>query len=255
MPRITRIDSVKSIKKSKKKVAAYACVSMETDMLHHSMSAQINYYSTLIQNNPKWEYVGVYADEGITGRNTRHRDEFNKLIEDYNNRKVDMILVKSISRFVRNTVDLLNTVRQLKSLGIDVYFERENIHSFLNEVEPLLILLASFAQEERSTSENVKWGIRKNFEKGIVNSTKAPYGYRWDGEKFRIINEQADIEKEIFRRYLDGESAYSIAKDLANKGVNGQSGRPIEQSAVKRILANISYTGVRKLQKYYISEN
>jgi phage integrase family site-specific recombinase len=256
MPRITRIDGKKTIEKSKKKVAAYARVSMETDMLHHSLSVQINYYSTLIQNNPDWEYVGVYADEGITGRNTKHRDEFNRLIEDSKNGKIDMILVKSISRFARNTVDLLNTVRELKAVGINVYFERENINSISNEGELLLTLLASFAQEEsRSTSENVKWGIRKNFEKGIANSTKAPYGYRWDGEKFRIIKDQAEIVKEIFRRYLDGESAYSIAKNLAEHGVRGQTGNPIEQTSVKLILANPSYTGTRLLQKYYISEN
>lgn len=256
MPRITRIDGKKNIEKSKKKVAAYARVSMETDMLHHSMSAQINYYSTLIQNNPEWEYAGVYADEGITGRNTRHRDEFNRLIEDCKNRKIDMILVKSVSRFARNTVDLLNTVRELKTLGINVYFERENINSISSEGELLLTLLASFAQEEsRSTSENVKWGIRKNFEKGIANSTKAPYGYRWDGEKFRIIKEQAEIVKEIFRRYLNGESAYSIAKKLAEQEIKGQNGRLIEQTSVKLILANPSYTGTRLLQKYYISEN
>lgn len=256
MPRITRIDGKKTIEKSKKKVAAYARVSMETDMLHHSLSVQINYYSTLIQNNPDWEYAGVYADEGITGRNTKHRDEFNRLIEDSKNGKIDMILVKSISRFARNTVDLLNTVRELKAVGINVYFERENINSISNEGELLLTLLASFAQEEsRSTSENVKWGIRKNFEKGIANSTKAPYGYRWDGEKFRIIKDQAEIVKEIFRRYLDGESAYSIAKNLAEHGVRGQTGNPIEQTSVKLILANPSYTGTRLLQKYYISEN
>lgn len=256
MPRITKIEGKRTIEKSKKKVAAYARVSMETDMLHHSLSTQINYYSTLIQKNPDWEYAGVYADEGITGRNTRHRNEFNRLIEDCKNGKIDMILVKSISRFARNTVDLLNTVRELKAIGINVYFERENINSISSEGELLLTLLASFAQEEsRSTSENVKWGIRKNFEKGIANSTKAPYGYRWDGEKFRIIKDQAEIVKEIFRRYLDGESAYSIAKNLAEHGVRGQTGNPIEQTSVKLILANPSYTGTRLLQKYYISEN
>lgn len=256
MPRIIRLERDALKKVSRKKVAAYARVFMETDMLHHSIFAQINYYSTLIQKNPNWEYAGVYADEGISRRGTKHRSEFNGLIDDCKSGKVDMILVKSISRFARNTVDLLETVKILKTLGINVYFERENINSISSEGELLLTLLASFAQEEsRSTSENVRWGIRKNFEKGIANCTKAPYGYRWDGEKFRIIEEQGEIVKEIFRRYIDGEPAYSIAKSLASRGVKGQSGRPMEQTTVKLILANISYTGTRVLQKYYISES
>lgn len=256
MAKITKIDSKKVIETAKKKVAAYARVSMETDILHHSISAQINYYSTLIQNNPNWIYAGVYADEGITGRNIKKRSEFKRLLSDCEQGKVDMILVKSVSRFARNTVDLLNTVRHLKTLGINVYFERENINSISSEGELLLTLLASFAQEESiSTSENVKWSIRKKFEKGISNNSKAPYGYRWDGKKFRIIEDQAEVVKDIFRRYLNGESAYFIAKTLAGKGIKGQNGGPIEQTSVKLILANPSYTGTRLLQKYYISEN
>ena len=255
MPRITQISpSVPKIK-TKLKVAAYARVSVETEMLMHSLSAQVSYYSSLIQKNPEWEYAGVYADEGITGTSTLHRDEFNRLVADCETGKIDMVLVKSISRFARDTVDCLNTTRHLKELGIAVYFEREKINSLAEDGELMLTLLASFAQEEsRSISENIKWATRKRFEKGIPNGHKSPYGYEWDGEMFRIIPEQGEVVKEIYRRYLAGESAYIIAKALAERGVTGQMGKPIEQTTVKEILSSRSYTGTMVLQKNYLTE-
>ena len=141
------------------------------------------------------------------------------------------------------------------ALGIDVYFEREDIHSISEEGELLLTLLASFAQEEsRSISENVKWGIRKRFEKGIPNGHKAPYGYGWDGEMYRAIPGQGEVIKEIFSRYLSGASAYGIAKELSERGVTGQKGVPMDDSTIKFILTNPSYTGSMLLQKNFISE-
>ena len=191
MPRISVIGQVLPELKKRKRVAAYARVSMETEMLLHSLSAQVSHYNGLIQKNPDWEFAGIYADEGISGRDTSHRDDFNRLLADCDAGKIDMVLVKSISRFARDTVDTLTATRHLKELGIDVYFEREHIHSISDEGELLLTLLASFAQEEsRSISENVKWGIRKRFEQGIPNGHKAPYGYEWDGEMYRVIPEQ-----------------------------------------------------------------
>ena len=256
MPKVIKIESIMQKKKELKKVAAYARVSMETDKLHHSLSAQVKYYSSLIQKNPKWEYAGVYADEGITGTSIKHRTEFQRLMKDCEQGKIDIILVKSISRFARDTVDCLNSVRKLKTMDIDVYFERENINSISSEGELLLTLLASFAQEEsRSISDNVRWGIHKNFEKGISNCNKPPFGYRWDGDMFRVVEEQGQIVKEMYRRYLGGESAYSIAKDMANRGIRNHSGKLLEEATVKDILTNISYTGTRILQKYYIAEN
>lgn len=241
--------------KTKKRVAAYARVSMETELLMHSLSAQVSHYSALIQSNPEWEYAGVYADEGITGTSIEKRDEFKRLISDCDAGKIDLVLVKSISRFARDTVDTLNTTRHLKKLGIDVFFEREGIHSMSNEGELLLTLLASFAQaESQSISENVKWGIRKRFQQGIPNGHKAPYGYEWNGDGFSIIHEQGEIVKEIYNRYLDGESAYSIAKDLADRGVKGQSGAAMDDSTIKNILSSISYTGTMYLQKNYFTE-
>ena len=240
------------ILQKKLRVAAYARVSVDT--LHHSLAAQVSYYSTLIQKNPAWEYAGVYADEGITGTSTTHRDEFKRLIADCNAGKIDLVLVKSISRFARDTVDCLHTVRQLKEKGIAVRFERENIDSTSEDGELLLTLLASFAQEEsRSIGDNIRWGVRRRFAQGIPNGHKAPYGYTWDGEMFRIIPAEGKIVKEIFRRYLAGESAYAIANTLAGRGITGRQGRPIEQTTVKDILSNISYTGTMALQKNYIS--
>ena len=241
------------ILQKKLRVAAYARVSVDT--LHHSLAAQVSYYSSLIQNNPAWEYAGVYADEGITGTSTTHRDEFKRLIADCDAGKIDLVLVKSISRFARDTVDCLHTVRQLKEKGIAVRFERENIDSMSEDGELLLTLLASFAQEEsRSIGDNIRWGVRRRFAEGIPNGHKPPYGYTWDGEMFRIVPSEGEIVKEIFRRYLAGESAYAIAKSLAERGITGRQGRPIEQTTVKDILSNISYTGTMALQKNYISE-
>ena len=241
------------ILQKKLRVAAYARVSVDT--LHHSLAVQVSYYSNLIQKNPAWEYAGVYADEGITGTSTTHRTEFKRLIANCNAGKIDLVLVKSISRFARDTVDCLHTVRQLKEKGIAVRFERENIDSTSEDGELLLTLLASFAQEEsRSIGDNIRWGVRRRFAEGIPNGHKAPYGYQWDGEMFRIIPAEGKIVKEIYHRYLAGESAYAIAKRLAGRGITGRQGRPIEQTTVKDILSNCSYTGTMALQKNYISE-
>ena len=155
MRKIRKIEPVMPVLPTRKRVAAYARVSMETERLHHSLSAQISYYSDLIQRNPEWEYVGVYADDGITGTQASKREEFQRMLEDCEAGKIDIVLTKSISRFARNTVDLLNAVRRLKELGVSVRFEKENIDSLSADGEVMLTLLASFAQEEvRSLSEN-----------------------------------------------------------------------------------------------------
>lgn len=257
MPKIIRIQPKKALIKPRMKVAAYARVSTNEVGQQHSFSSQVSYFGELIRKNPEWEFAGVYADLGISGTSIRKREEFHRLITDCEQGKIDMVIVKSISRFARDTVDTLKTVRHLKDLGIAVFFEREKINSLSADGELLLTLLASFAQEEsRNISENVKWTVRKKFEQGIPHVHKAPFGYRWDGsEMFRIIPEQGEIVQEIYRRYLAGESAYGIAKDLASRGVNGQQGGPMEQTSVKDILSNISYTGTMILQKNFITEN
>mgnify|MGYP000762713166 FL=1 len=200
MAKITKIEPQIPALPTRKKVAAYARVSMETERLHHSLSSQVSYYSELIQNNPEWEYVGVYVDEAITGTIAKKRDEFQRLIADCDAGKIDIVLCKSISRFARNTVDLLITVRHLKELGISVRFEKENIDSLSGDGEVMLTLLASFAQSEsESISTNVKWGVRKRMEQGTPNGHFRVYGYRWEGDQLVIVPEEAAIVKRIYQ--------------------------------------------------------
>ena len=162
MAKITRVEQAVPIIKTKKKVAAYARISMESERMNHSLSAQISYYSSLIQKNPDWQYAGVFADDGISGTGIAKRDEFKRMIKAADNGEIDIILTKSIQRFARNTVDLLETVRHLKNIGVEVRFEKEHINSMSGDGELMLTILASFAQEEsRSLSENCKLGIRK----------------------------------------------------------------------------------------------
>ena len=198
MAKIIKVEQTVPTIKTKKKVAAYARVSMESERMNHSLSAQISYYSTLIQKNPDWQYAGVFADDGISGTSIEKRDEFKRMIAAAEKGDIDIILTKSIQRFARNTVDLLETVRRLKDIGVEVRFEKEHINSMDGDGELMLTILASFAQEEsRSISENVKWGTRKRFEQGIPNGKFQIYGYRWDGDQLVVEPEKAKIVKLI----------------------------------------------------------
>lgn len=239
----------------KKRVAAYARVSMESERLMHSLSAQISYYSELIQKNPEWIYAGVYADEGITGTQKEKRNKFKRMIADCENGKIDIILVKSISRFARNTVDLLETVRHLKELGIEVRFEKENINSISSDGELMLSILASFAQEEsRSISENVKWGTRKRFEKGIPNGRVRVYGYQWRDTKLEIIPNEAETVKRIYCEYLNGNSPRKIAKGLNDENILTKLGCKWSDFSIRYILTNVTYTGNMMLQKIFVDD-
>lgn len=252
MRKINKIKPIIPVLPTRKKVAAYARVSMETERLHHSLSAQISYYSELIQGNTEWEYVGVYADEGISGTSTK-REQFQQLMLDCEAGKIDIILTKSISRFARNTVDLLETVRHLKELGIEVRFEKEHINSLSGDGEVMLTLLASFAQEESiSISNNVKWGTRKRFEQGIPNGHFMIYGYRWEGDHLVIEPEEAKIVKLIFENFLNGLSAESTEKQLAEMGVKSYKGQHFGNTSIRQILGNITYTGNLLFQKEYV---
>ena len=255
MPKINIIEPKVPQMPAPKKVAAYARVSMESERLQHSLSAQVSYYSSLIQQNPVWEYAGVYADDGITGTKTNDRAEFNRMIADCEAGKIDIILTKSISRFARNTVDLLNAVRHLKELGISVQFEKERIDSLSEDGELMLTLLASFAQEEvRSLSDNVKWGTRKRFEKGIPNGRFQIYGYRWEGDHLVIEPEEAKIVKLIYDNFLNGLSAESTEKQLAAMGVKSYKGQHFGNTSIRQILGNITYTGNLLFQKEYTTD-
>lgn len=166
MQNIVKLETA-AVPPAKKRVAAYARVSGGKDAMLHSLAAQVDFYSGVIQKNTQWEYAGVYADEALTGTKDT-RPEFQRLLKDCKDGKIDIILTKSLSRFARNTVTTLKTVRELRELGVDVWFEKENLHSLSLDVEFLISLYASFAQEESlSASENQKWKIRKNFSEGI----------------------------------------------------------------------------------------
>ena len=255
MPKISRIEPVVPILTQRKKAAAYCRVSVESERMMNSISAQISYYSSLIQKNPDWEYAGVYADSFISGTNTAKRNEFNRMLADCENGKIDIILCKSISRFARNTVDLLQTVRHLKELGIEVQFEKEHIHSLSGDGELMLSILASFAQEEsRSISENVKWGTVKRFKEGIPNGRFNIYGYKWEGDKLVIVPEEAENIRFMYREYMKGASRIEIGRDLMSRGIYTRLGKPWVDSNVKNILTNITYTGNLLFQKEYCED-
>ena len=246
--KITRIEPTVATLTPKKKVAAYARVSMESDRLNHSLSAQVSYYSKLIQNNPEWIYAGVYADSGISGGGIRRRAEFKRMVEDCNAGKIDIVLCKSISRFARNTVDLLETVRHLKSLGIDVWFEKENIQSLSADGELMLGILAGFAEEEsRSQSDNAKWSIQKKFERG-EQWHAAAYGYRWDGKSFVICEEEAEAIRVIYDNFLKDIPLSQTSRWLQKHG--HASSVPF----IRYALRNMVYAGDVLLQRY-ITEN
>ena len=255
MPNLRRIEAAVPAIREKKKVAAYARVSMQSERMLHSLSAQVSYYSGLIQKNPDWEYAGVYADDFISGTNTVKRDEFKRMLADCEAGKIDIILTKSISRFARNTVDLLETVRHLKDLGVEVRFEKERIRSMDGDGELMLTILASFAQEEsRSISDNVKWGIRKRMQNGIPNGHFRIYGYRWEGDELVIVPEEAEIVKRIFQNFLDGKSRLETERELAAEGITTRDGCRWVDSNIKVVLTNVTYTGNLLLQKEFISD-
>lgn len=199
--------------------------------------------------------AGIYANEGISGTNTKKREKFNKMIEECKSGKVDMIITKSISKFARNTLDTLNYVRTLKELGIGVVFEKENIDTLDSKGEVLLTILSSLAQDElRSISENSTWGIRRKFEQGkvIVNHNKF-LGYDKDKDGNLIINEeQAKIVRRIYKDFLDGKGANRIARELEEEGVKGWNGKSKwYESTIRKMLTNEKYKGDALLQKTY----
>ena len=253
MAEIKHIQSPKPILPPRKKVAAYARVSKDTDQLMRSLSAQVSYYNDLIQRTPQWEYAGVYVDAGLTGTSATARPEFQRLIADCEAGKINLVLTKSISRFARNTVDLLATVRHLKELGIEVWFEKENIHSLSGDGEIMLSILASFAEQESvSLSNNIKWTFQKKFKNGEIHSRQKMLGYRWEGDERVIVPEEAEIVRFVFSEYLAGKSYTAIAKELDAKGIKSIHGAEhFPFASVKCMLKTEEYTGCMVMQKAY----
>lgn len=250
MRTVKTIEAQRPLFERRKRVAAYARVSMETERLNHSLSAQVSYYSKLIQSHPEWEYAGVYADSGQTGT-TSDREQFQRLMAACEAGCVDIILTKSLSRFTRNTVDTLVAIRRLKSLGIDVRFEKEGISTLGENGELLLTLMALFSQEEsRSISENAKWAIRKGFEKGQMRCGVL-YGYRSKNGMLVIEPGEAAVVKDIFSWYLSGMSCYLISLRLAAQGTLSYRGRPFSHTVICQMIKNEKYTGNAILQKFF----
>jgi DNA invertase Pin-like site-specific DNA recombinase len=247
------IPGKQTLRAVRKRVAAYARVSCDSEPLLHSLSAQVSRYSDLIQNNPEWEFAGVYADAGLTGTSIDARPEFQRLLADCEAGKIDVILTKSISRFARNTVDLLSTVRHLKELGIEVRFERENLHSLSGDGELMLSILASFAQEESmSLSNNVSWSIQKKYKEGRAHNRRRMLGYRWEEGKRVVVPEEAETVRFIFKSCAAGMSMEQIARALREKGVTGiHGGGPFSASSVFTVLNNEQYTGCLLLQRSF----
>lgn len=239
----------------KRRVAAYARVSTDSDEQFTSYEAQIDYYTNYIKRNPEWTFVKVYTDEGISGLNTRHRDGFKEMVRDALSGRFDLIVTKSISRFARNTVDSLVTVRQLKEKNVEVFFEKENIYTFDSKGELLITIMSSLAQEEsRSISENVTWGQRKRFADGKVSLPYKKFlGYRKGPDGLpEIVPEEAETVRKIYKMFIEGKTPGSIAKQLSCEGIRSPGGKLIWQpTTVESILSNEKYKGDALLQKKF----
>ncbi|HEQ2420238.1 TPA: recombinase family protein [Streptococcus pyogenes] len=252
-PRNSELASISLPKK--RRVAGYARVSTDHEDQTTSYESQMKYYTEYISSRSDWEFVKMYSDEGISGTNTKLRVGFKSMIEDALAGKIDLIITKSVSRFARNTVDSLTTVRKLKEVGVEIYFEKENIWTLDSKGELLITIMSSLAQEEsRSISENVTWGLRKQFAEGKVHF---PYtnvmGFE-KGENGEIVVNQEDAKtvRYIFQQALLGKTPYSIAKDLTQQGILSPSGKNHWSSVtIKRMLRNEKYKGDALLQKTY----
>ena len=237
------------------RVAAYCRVSSDKDAMLHSLSAQVSYFSECIQKHNGWIFCGVYYDEAKTGTKD-NRQGFMALLEKCKKGEIDMILTKSVSRFSRNALTLLATVRELKALGVSVQFDEENINTLTEDGEFMLSLIASVAQEEsRSASDNQKWRIQKCYERGEDVNTNQMFGYDISKHRFIPNEEEANVVNEIFTRIENGESYSSIARDLNRRGIKGKRGGKWAHHKISRLVANERLMGDCLLQKTFISDH
>ena len=239
--------------KPKLKVAAYCRVSTDSDEQATSYEAQVEHYTDFIKKNPEWEFAGIFADDGISGTNTKKREEFNRMIDEAMAGKIDMIVTKSISRFARNTLDCLKYIRQLKEKNISVYFEKENINTMDAKGEVLLTIMASLAQQEsQSLSQNVKLGFQYRYQQGQITVNHNRFlGYTKDEKGQLIIDpDEAVVVRRIYREYLEGASLQQICRGLEADGIlTGAGKKKWRPESVKKILQNEKYIGDALLQK------
>ena len=255
MREVRRVEPSSNAIPAWKRVAAYCRVSSGKDAMLNSLSAQVSYYSSYIQKQRGWEYAGVYADEAFTGTK-EERPEFQRLMNDCKDGKIDIVLTKSISRFARNTVTMLEAVRELKSMNVDVWFERENIRSMSGDGELMLTILASFAQEEsRSVSENCKWRIRDKMKKGEMVGFFGMYGYDYKEGEITVNEVQAAVIRQMFEWYIGGLGVTAIAHRLNEQGIPAHMGGRWHHARVGAILANEKLTGNSLLQKKFSTDH
>lgn len=251
-------NNIKEAEKPKLRVAAYCRVSTDSEEQASSYEAQIQHYTEYIAKNPDWQLAGIFADDGISGTNTKHRVEFNRLIEECMSGNIDMVITKSISRFARNTLDCLKYIRKLKDKNIPVYFEKESINTMDAKGEVLLTIMASLAQQEsQSLSQNVKLGLQYRYQQGQIQINHNKFlGYtKNDDGKLIIEPKQAEVVKRIYREYLLGFSMNRIASGLEADGIlTGAGKKKWWTSTIRKILSNEKYIGDALLQKTYTTD-
>lgn len=248
----------KDEERPKLKVAAYCRVSTDSEEQATSYEAQIEHYTNYIGNHPDWILAGIYADDGISGTNTKKRDEFNRMIDECMAGNIEMVITKSISRFARNTLDCLKYVRQLKEKNIAVFFEKENINSLDSKGEVMLTIMASLAQQEsQSLSQNVKMGLQYRYQQGEiqVNCNRFLGFTKNENKKLIVVPEEAEVVKRIYREYLEGASMLKIKRGLEADGIlNGAGSEIWHTSNINQILRNEKYIGDALLQKTYTTD-
>jgi site-specific DNA recombinase len=240
-----------------KRVCAYCRVSTDSREQQNSFTAQLEYYTALIENQENWQFAGIYADEARSGTKLQKRDDFLRMLKDCEDGKIDMIITKSLTRFARNTVDSIEAIRRLKELGVAVYFEKEHIDSLSEKNELMLTILSSLAQgEAESISTNNKWAAVKRFQDGTFILGTPAYGYAKDENGELIIQEEeAKVVRRIFREYLNGKGTYAIARDLSEEGIATiRSAEKWSDGVIKEILINPIYTGKLLHQKTMTTE-
>ncbi len=254
-PRLIEIPPVKQEQTRKLRVAAYARVSSDSEDQLHSFTTQTAHYTELIHQNPDWEFVDVYADKGITGTSAEKRDDFQRLLTDCRRGRIDKILVKSSSRFARNTKESLEAVRELKALGIAVCFEEENIDTSELSGELLTAIFAMLSQKEsESISERMRWSYQVRMQSGKFITCKAPFGYRLVSGQLIIEETEAEIVRLIFNEYLAGKNMTEIAAEVTSMGHPTRDGsQKWSRATISYILQNEKYSGDLVLQKRYTS--
>jgi len=254
LKKVTKIaqNTVDLAEQSKLRVAAYCRVSTDSDEQLVSLDTQIKHYKTYINANPEWAFAGLYYDEGITGTKKEKRPELLRMITDCEDRKIDLIVTKSISRFARNTTDCLELVRKLLALNVFIYFEKENINTGSMESELMLSNLSGLAESESvSIAENSKWSVKRRFQNGTFKISYPPYGYDTVDGKLIVNETQAEIVRFVFSSILSGKGTGKIASELNRQAVPSKKGGRWTATTIRGMVGNEKYTGDAIFQKTY----